>query len=298
MDGTALGARLACVGRSWIPGQRLHAGDVAWAAAGGDGSKVPDVSLAWGDPLAGFADVWVPAAPHEQAAALLHLGPATTPAMRSFAVRELLSVAPSVAVEASPRDETLAAHGFRPTGGPWFVQLWRGLDDLPGARPPHGHTIRPVGPGEDAQRAELHRRCWAPARIKALLGLPVTGTEPGSGYSLAKHRAVTASPVYRRELDLVAVAPDGTFVAYGLGWLDEQSGCVLLEPVGTDPAHTGRGLARAVCAEVLRVARALGATQAVVSPRGDDGYPVPRRLYAGLGMRDVARFVPLGSPPG
>jgi hypothetical protein len=36
----------------------------------------------------------------------------------------------------------------------------------------------------------------------------------------------------------------------------------------------------------------MGAAQGVVSPRGDDGYPVPCRLCAGLGMREVARFVP------
>ena len=125
-----------------------------------------------------------------------------------------------------------------------------------------------------------------------MLGLEVTGAEPASGYSMGKHRAAMTTPVYRPELDLVAVAANGDFAAYALGWLDERHGCVLFEPVGTDPSHAGRGLARAVCAEVLRVARDLGATQAIAGPRGDDGYPVPRRLSNRLGMQEVAQFVP------
>lgn len=299
MHSTLLRARLACVRRTWTPGQRLHPGDVAWAAAGGTGSPTPDLSLAWGDPLIGFADVWRAAAPDQPDRALLHLAPDATAAERAAALHELVGVAPRLTVEVSTRDaalhETLARHGFRPAGGPWFTQLWRSLGELPGCPRPAGYTIRAVRPGELAARVEVHRRCWAPARIKTLLGLPVTGTEPGSRYSPDVHRAVLAAPDYRPELDLVAVTPDGTFAAFGLGWLDPSSGSVLFEPVGTDPGHAGRGLGRAVCAELLRAARELGATQAVVGPRGDDGYPVPRRLYAGLGMREVARFVPLTS---
>ena len=294
MDGTDLPERLACVQRSWTPRQHLHVGDVAWAAAGGDGSPAPDVSMAWGEPLAGFADVWLPAAPDGPGRAVLHLGSGVTGPQRAAALDQVLRVAPLVDIDASPQDPVLAGRGFRQTGGPWFVRLWRGLDDLSDldARA-DGYAIRAVRPGELIERVEVHRRCWAPARIKTMLGLPVTGAEPGSGYSLAKHHAVLSAPVYRPELDLVAVAPDGSFAAFGLGWLDAVNGCVLFEPVGTDPAHARRGLARALCGEILRVARDLGATQAVVSARGDDGYSVPRRLYLGLGMREVARFVPM-----
>nr|WP_281380950.1 GNAT family N-acetyltransferase [Nocardioides panaciterrulae] len=92
---------------------------------------------------------------------------------------------------------------------------------------------------------------------------------------------------------MVAVGADGDLAAYALGWLDERSQSLLFEPVGTDPAHSGRGLARALCAQMLHVARDLGAHTAVVGPRGDAGYPLPRRVYEGLGMREVAQFVPM-----
>jgi hypothetical protein len=40
---------------------------------------------------------------------------------------------------------------------------------------------------------------------------------------------------------------------------------------------------------VLRAAAALGATQAVVGPRGDEAYPIPERLYRSLGFTTIDR---------
>jgi hypothetical protein len=50
---------LMCVSSAWTPWSHLHAGNVQWAASGGDGSAPPSLSLAWGAPLLGFADAWV-----------------------------------------------------------------------------------------------------------------------------------------------------------------------------------------------------------------------------------------------
>ncbi len=258
--------------------------------------------MAWGEPLLGFADIWQGGSAGCPAEASVHVSPTASARHRELAIQDLLAAAPWVSLEASRRDAslvaTLRANGFREGDGPWSVQLWRNLDDLSDLDrrvAPDGYTIRRVDladANDVEERVEVHRRSWEPARIKTLLGLEVTGTEQRSGYSMAKHEAVMATPVYRRALDLVAAAPDGSLAAYGLGWLDEHHGSVLLEPVGTDPAHGGLGLARAVCAQLLRVARDLGATQAIVGPRGDDRYPLPRRVYEGLGMREVAQFVP------
>ena len=284
--------------------QRLHVGNVAWAAAGGDGSPVPDATIGWGDPLIGYADVWRSEMVGQPADASLHLSPDAPPAQRAAAVDELLQLAGHVRVEV-PRQDTaltgvLIERGFRTDEGPWFVQLWRDLTDLADVaahRVADGYVIRPAGHEDLAERVEVHRRCWAPARIKRMLGMAVTDNEAESLYSEEIHRAVVTSPIYRGELDLVAVPEDGSFAAYGLGWLDPNSGCVLFEPVGTDPDHVQRGLARALCAEILRRARDLGATQAIVGPRGDNSYPVPRRVYAGLGMHEVAQFAGMTTGP-
>ena len=260
-------------------------------------------TLAWGDPLLGFADVWLPGRPGEPATASLHLSPETMTNRRlATAVDEVQQVAPRVSVSASlPQTEivdALTARGFRQAGGPWFAQFWRRLADLSDLRPhrvPGGYVVRHVRPDELTERVEVHRRCWDPVRIKQMLHLPVTGDEAGSRYTIDGHLTVVGTPIYRAELDLVVEAPDGSLAAYGLGWLDPESRSVLFEPVGTVPAHTGRGLARALCTEMLRVARRLGAVQAVVAPRGDAAYPVPRRLYEGLGMGEVARSVPFSN---
>jgi hypothetical protein len=45
------------------------------------------------------------------------------------------------------------------------------------------------------------------------------------------------------------------------------------------------------CVHALRRA---GASRAVVYARGDAAYPVPKRLYFGLGLRPVARTVTYG----
>jgi predicted N-acetyltransferase YhbS len=69
----------------------------------------------------------------------------------------------------------------------------------------------------------------------------------------------------------------------------------LLEPVGR-PRVRRRGLGRAVSLAVLHALRAAGATAAVVCPRGDDGYPVPGRLYRAIGFRPGGRTVTYGKP--
>nr|WP_240971384.1 GNAT family N-acetyltransferase [Microbispora sp. CL1-1] len=71
--------------------------------------------------------------------------------------------------------------------------------------------------------------------------------------------------------------------------MDEANRAARIEPAGTAPGHRRRGLARAACLAALDAARRAGARQAVVSPRGDDAYPVPVRLYRSLGFRECAR---------
>lgn len=290
-----LSDRLTCVSAAWTPESHLHVGNLQWAAARGDGSPPPSLTLTWGEPLAGFADAWID---RGHADVTVFLSPAASPNLVAQAVADLAAEASVLlSVQESELVRQFTAAGFAPeTDGPWFAQLWRSLTDLSDLDRhvvPPGYRIRATRPEEIAKRVNVHRRCWAPARITALLGLPATANENDieqeSSYTVAKHEAVVASPLYRPELDLVAEDPAGQLAAYGIGWLDPGSKSILFEPIGTDPQHSGRGLARALCAEVLRRAASLGAGQAVVGPRGDSAYPVPRRVYEGLGMREVGQ---------
>ncbi|WP_116947305.1 GNAT family N-acetyltransferase [Jiangella endophytica] len=171
----------------------------------------------------------------------------------------------------------LARHGYeRQEDGRFFAHLRRPLGaDLPApAPPPDGYTLRPVGGPEDAAaRAAVHA---------AAFSVPMDD---------AAYRGVMRAPSYRPELDWLVVAPDGTPAASALAWVEGE--IAVLEPVGTDPRHRRRGLAAAASLAALRVARDLGARQARVCARGDDGYPAARAAYEAIGFRAYARNVRL-----
>lgn len=77
-------------------------------------------------------------------------------------------------------------------------------------------------------------------------------------------RLVRRLPQYQPELDLIAVAPDGTGASACTVWYDVATRCGEFEAVGTSKAYRCRGLGRAVIIEGLRRLHRLGATTAVV----------------------------------
>lgn len=183
--------------------------------------------------------------------------------------------------------------GYQPlTDAPFFLHCVVELDHLPAAVPlPDGYRCRAVRADETEARAAAHRAAWRPARIGALLVPPVDLGDAESDMTAGRYRVVMNTWPYRRSLDQVVEAPDGSLVASALGWLDDANTAGELEPVGTDPRHSRRGLATAVSLACLHALRDAGATRAVVYPRGDSAYPVPRQLYAQLGFQPVTRTV-------
>lgn len=147
----------------------------------------------------------------------------------------------------------------------------RSLDGiLPTPPLPAGYTIRNMAGEDDLERrVAVHRAAFAPSRM-----------------TVEKHRAVMASPTYRQDLDLFAVAPDGSYASYCIVWFDAANRLGLFEPVGTHPDHQRRGLGKAVLAEGLRRLKALGARNAFVSSTGD-GNPASNALYESVGFRLV-----------
>ena len=96
---------------------------------------------------------------------------------------------------------------------------------------------------------------------------------------------MTAAWPYRTDLDCVVEAPDGSFAASCLAWLDEENGVGELEPVGTAPTFRRRGFASAVCRFALQRLREEGATQAIVY----SDTPEAKALYLSIGFREHAR---------
>ena len=170
----------------------------------------------------------------------------------------------------------LEGHGFR-RGEYAEVNLLRALDEPFGQTPvPPGFEIRAVtGVAEAPLRALAEHIVWQPWPC---------GNINGDDYV-----RLMGLPDYERELDVVAVAPDGTIAAYVNGWLDSVNHIGLLGPVGALPDYRRRGLTRAVLIECLRRMQARGMDRACVST-GEDNVPA-RRLYESVGFRVVNSYL-------
>lgn len=108
-------------------------------------------------------------------------------------------------------------------------------------------------------------------------GFDHPGEAPEEG--VAGCARMQSGPNYRRDLAIVAVAPDGAFVSFCGMWLDPLNRFGYVEPVATDPDYRRRGLGRAVVLEGIRRCGELGAPVAYV---GTD-----RPFYLSLGFRKL-----------
>ncbi|MEJ2209474.1 MAG: GNAT family N-acetyltransferase [Anaerolineae bacterium] len=181
------------------------------------------------------------------------------------------------------RDETrlalLERRGYSP--GKWVEHQWRrDLEaPIPESPIPPGYTVRALGDVD-----ELPARSWASWR-------GFHPDEPDEDYQGWEwYLNIQRCPLYRRDLDIVAVAPaiapsvapgeaaGGEIASFCTLWYDDVTRTAYVEPVATVPEHQRLGLARAVISEGLRRVRRLGATRAFVG-----GYePAPNALYSSV----------------
>jgi mycothiol synthase len=153
--------------------------------------------------------------------------------------------------------------------GKWAESQWRRDLDTPisDVPIPPGYTVRALG---DVQ--ELPARSWASWR-------GFHPDEPDEKYrGWEWYLNLQRCPLYRRDLDIVAVAPGGEIGSFCTLWYDDVTRSAYVEPVATVPEHLRRGLARATITEGLRRLQRLGATRAFVG-----GYePAANALYASV----------------
>lgn len=88
--------------------------------------------------------------------------------------------------------------------------------------------------------------------------------------------------LYRPDLDLFVVDQQGDVAAYGLFWNDPDGGVGLVEPMGTEEAHRGKGLACHVLATGILELIAAGSQRMKVSYEADNLPAVA--LYRGAGF--------------
>ena len=167
--------------------------------------------------------------------------------------------------EDTQRQEILTLRGYE--HGKWTESQWRrDLDEtIPAVPLPEGYTIRSLG-----EIDEIPARSWASWR-------GFHPDEPDEDYQGWEwYLNIQRCPLYRRDLDIVAVAPSGEIASFCTFWYDDATRSAYIEPVATVPEHLRRGLARATITEGLRRVQKMGATLAFVA-----GYePGPNALYA------------------
>lgn len=263
----ALPRMQALASRLWSPEARHHPGQLAWSVTYGE-PQVLDLG-----PVFEADDAWAWLESREWLEVCGVSRDAVAEVLHAALDEAADEVTTSVLETERGVVDVLLAEGFVEVEAPWFTHHHLDLADVPEVVLPHGYAVRAVRPGEHERRAAVHRAAWSPTSR-------VTG---------AAYERLMRTPPYLPETDHVVVGPDGEWVASCCVWLDDATGVALVEPVGCVPEHRGRGLAAAASVSALTAARGLGATEGLVCPRGDDDYPVPGRLYRGIGFRPGAR---------
>lgn len=150
---------------------------------------------------------------------------------------------------------------------------------LPEVTLPPGFTVRALG-----DREELPARAWY--AWKAFN--PATPEEEFVKLGWEWYLDIQRCPLYRRDLDLVVVAPNGELASFCDIWYDDTSRSAIIEPVATYGPYQRRGLARAVMLEGMRRVQRLGATVIFVS-----GYSAEaNRLYRSLTDGEDGQTIP------
>jgi GNAT superfamily N-acetyltransferase len=171
----------------------------------------------------------------------------------------------------SLRHGLLAHRGYRKGDGAEYQRRRPVALLIPAAPLPAGYTVRALGDAEELPaRSYLSWQAFHP-------------DEPDERYEGWEwYRNVQRAPLYRRDLDLVAVAPGGALAAFCTVWFDDVARAGAFEPVGTAPAYRRLGLGRAVMSEGLRRLQRLGATQAAVGSYS----PEAHALYSAVGFTE------------
>jgi GNAT superfamily N-acetyltransferase len=154
------------------------------------------------------------------------------------------------------RQEILTRRGFAKVTRPQVAEYQhrRRLDGpISQVQIPPGYTVRSLG-GID----ELPARSWASWRA-------FHPDEPDEAYEGWEwYLNIQRLPLYRRDLDIVAVAPDCAIASFCTIWYDDVTRTAMYEPVGTMPEHQRLGLARAILTEGLHRVKRMGAAMASV----------------------------------
>jgi ribosomal protein S18 acetylase RimI-like enzyme len=81
----------------------------------------------------------------------------------------------------------------------------------------------------------------------------------------ACYDSMRSAPLYRPDLDISVISPEGKHISGCYGCLDVRNGIGVIETVGTHPDCQRRGFARAACTECMRRMHDLGIRRATIT---------------------------------
>ena len=177
------------------------------------------------------------------------------------------------------RISSLERQGFGRDNDRQGMRMIRRLDDvsLDRSLAPQGFKIRHLS---------------GPDEIEAYVTL-VNSAIP-KATSAETHQTWMEAPEYIPELDLIAVADDGTFAAFcqcyydPLDLMQSERREGWTDPIGTAPAYRKKGLARAIVLEALWRLKRRGIEDAVLGVAGSN--ELAQKLYESIGYRAIYRM--------
>jgi ribosomal protein S18 acetylase RimI-like enzyme len=171
----------------------------------------------------------------------------------------------------------LEEHGFQYCGDFAEVNMIRSLGEpIPASRVPDDYQVRELlATGELTNRAAVQREVWHPWTV--------------GNVSADDYAHFMQLPGYHRELDIVAVAPNGVIAAYVNGWIDPVNKIGDFGPVGALQAYRRQGLTRAVLIEGLHRMKSFGMDRVCVSTGVSN--VSAKQLYQSIGFEIVNRYL-------
>jgi GNAT superfamily N-acetyltransferase len=149
------------------------------------------------------------------------------------------------------RQELVQSRGFKKQPG-WGHHYRRDLDSpIPDSPVPNGFVIRSMGLADDYPARSFASWC------------AFHNDEPDSNYDgdYAWYANLQSAPLYRRDLDVVAAAPDGSIAAFCTCFYDDVTRSAVTVVVGVAAEYWRRGLGKAVMTEGLNRIQQLGCTR-------------------------------------